>query len=320
VDAFLWPQVLLLLLAAPLLVWWYRRGRRPPARAVSYHPDLALLARAVPAGRGRARRHLPAALYLAALLLAVVALARPTLPVPEAHPQAGIVLALDVSISMQATDVSPSRIAAAVVALEGFVRELPPGTRVGLVTFAGYATLAVPLTDDHDRVLQAVRTPQLGRGTVIGDALLASVGAFAPLEERRASGEDPRSLATVVLLSDGANRGGTPPLVALDEVIAQQVTVHTIGVGSAASGGGDGFGAFGGAMRFDETTLRTIAERSGGRFAFVDSAEELGDVYRDLSRAVAWRVRRDEATAVAALAAAVLLATSMGLAGLLRRV
>jgi Ca-activated chloride channel homolog len=316
---FLWPQALALLLAAPLVVWWYRRGRRPPARAVAYHPDLALLARAIPAGAGRARRHLPAALYLAALLAAVVALARPTLPVPEAHPQAGIVLALDVSISMQASDVAPSRIAAAVSALRAFVHDLPAGTRIGLVTFAGYATLVVPLTDDHDRVLAAVSTPQLGRGTVIGEALLASLEAFPSLDERRALGDDPRSFATIVLLSDGANRGGVPPLQALEEVIAQEVTVHTVGVGSSTSPGGGGAGPFGGSYSFDETTMRTIADRSGGRFAFVDSSEELHDVYRELSRALAWRVRRDEATAVASLAAAVLLAASVAVAGAWRR-
>jgi Ca-activated chloride channel homolog len=154
-QAFLWPWLLALLLLAPLLVWLYRRGLKPPAESALVHPDLALIAQASLSGR-RWLRHLPALLYLAAILVAVVALARPTIAVPEAHPQAGIVLALDISLSMRAADVEPSRIDAAKSALKVFVHDLPKGARAGLVTFAGYATLVVPLTDDHERIVQAV--------------------------------------------------------------------------------------------------------------------------------------------------------------------
>jgi Ca-activated chloride channel homolog len=319
-QAFLWPWLLALLLLAPLLVWLYRRGLKPPAESALVHPDLALIAQASLSGR-RWLRHLPALLYLAAILVAVVALARPTIAVPEAHPQAGIVLALDISLSMRAADVEPSRIDAAKSALKVFVHDLPKGARAGLVTFAGYATLVVPLTDDHERIVQAVDFVQLGRGTVIGEAMLESLKAFPSLEERQGFGADPQRFATIVLLSDGANRGGVHPFTALEEVKRQQVTVHTIGVGSPASGpvpgAPEGMQAM---MRFDETTLRTIAEESGGRFAFVDSAEELHNVYRELGQALVWRFRRDEATALASLAAAALLLASLGLGELRRRV
>ena len=321
-EIFIWPYLLAVLLALPLLLLVHRRLLKPPARAVLHHPDVDLLAQAAASGR-RWTRRLPALAYFAAVALALVAMARPTMAVPEADPHAGIILALDVSRSMLADDVAPTRIEAARDAMAVFVENLPAGTRIGLVTFAGYASLVVPLTDDHQRVLQAVEVIYLGRGTVIGSALIESLRALPSLEERLALGGDPRSYATIVLLSDGANRGGVSPSVAIQDVIVQQVTVHTIGVGNASSAYNqqyDPFGGFGFSMQFDESTLRMIAEQSGGRFAMVESADELNDVYRDLSRALAWRIRRDEATGVAALAAALLLFASVTTAQLRRLV
>ena len=319
-NTFIWPWALLLLLALPLFIWLYRRLLKPPARSVAFHPDLALLKEAGASGR-RWRRHAPAVVYLAALTLALVALARPTLKVPEANPQAGIVLALDVSRSMEATDIEPSRFEAARAALRTFVSELPEGARVGLVTFAGYATTVVPLTDDHERLLESVKFLNLGRGTAIGEALLESLGTLPSLETRQNLEDDPSSLATIILLSDGRNRNGVDPLEAVAEVQRQQVKVYTIGVGTSSAGSVPGLpGQFGGAGRFDETTLRTIAETTGGSYVFVDSARQLRDVYNQLSRALVWRFRRDEATALVTLAAAVLLFFSLVWSELRRRV
>ena len=230
-------------------------------------------------------------------------------------------LALDVSLSMQATDVTPSRFEAARSALQTFLSELPEGARVGLVTFAGYATTVVPLTDDHERILDAVEFLSLGRGTVIGEALLESLAALPSLEDREASGDDPATLATIILLSDGRNRGGVDPLLAVAEAKRQQVTVHTVGVSTTTDGPVPGLpGRFGSAARFDETTLRAVATQTGGRYTFVDSAGQLRDVYSELSRSLTWRFGRDEATAVAALGAAALLLLSVGWSALRRRV
>ena len=317
---FIRPWALLLLLTLPLLVWLARRAVKPPSRTVALHPDLALLTAASARGK-RWGRHAPALVYAGALALALVALARPTLNVPEANPQAGIVLALDVSLSMQAADITPSRFGAARAALQTFLSELPEGARVGLVVFAGYATTVVPLTDNHERILDAVRFLSLGRGTVIGEALLEGLAALPSLEDRQSSGDDPSTLATIILLSDGRNRGGIDPLEAVTELETQQVTVHTIGVGTLTDGPVPGLPErFGSAARFDETTLRAIATQTGGRYTFVDSAGELRDVYSELSRSLIWRFRRDEATAVAALGAAALLLLSMGWSAWRRRV
>ncbi len=319
-SAFLWPWALALLLLAPLLVWLYRRGLEPPGASAVLHPDLALVARAGASGR-RWRRHLGALLYFGALLLALLALARPTLAIPEANPQAGIMLALDVNLSMEARDIQPNRFEAARDAVRAFVDELPQGTRVGLVTFAGYATQVVSLTDDHERLLTAVDRLRMDFGTVIGDALIGSVASLPSLAARELTGDDPERLATVILLSDGRNFGGVDPLIALEEAKRQRVTVHTVGVGTLSDGPIPGIPErYWFAARFDEAMLRTIAEETGGRFVFVDSAGELRDVYRDLGRSLVWRFRREEATAVAALAASLLLLLSLGIGRLRRRV
>lgn len=316
---FLWPWLLMILPLAGLAVHLYRRGLEPPARTAVLHPDLALVARADERRRGW-RRHLPAALYLVAVALALVASARPTFPVPEAHPGAGIVLALDVSRSMHARDVLPDRFEAAREALRAFVRELPDGTRVGLVTFAGYATPVVALTDDHQRLLDAVDSLSTDFGTVVGDALLASLRALPSLAERESLSDDPRSLATIILLTDGRSVGGVEPLLALEEVRRQQVVVHAIGVGTDTSGPIPGIpDRMRDFARFDEETLRAVADGTGGRYVFVDSAAELRAVYRDLGRSLVWRWRHEEATALVALGAAAVLLLSLGLAGWRRR-
>lgn len=139
---FLWPSALFLLLLVPLLVFGYRRGLTPKAASAVLHPDLAALARAS-ARRRDPSRHLPALFFLLALILGIVALARPTIPILQADPRAAIVLALDVSRSMRATDVLPSRFEAAREALKVFIRELPQGVCIGLVTFSRAATEVV---------------------------------------------------------------------------------------------------------------------------------------------------------------------------------
>ena len=304
--SFLWPVGLALLGLLPLAVWWYLRALRPASRAVVLHPDLALIARASARNR-RWRRHLPAAIYLSAFGIALFALARPSLPVPEAHPQAAIVLALDSSWSMRATDIEPSRLEAAKEAVYHFLEGVPENTRVGLVTFGYYANTVSPPTSEHELLRQAVEELTLQRGTAIGEALLESVEILPSLDERQAAADDPKSLATVILLSDGQNRGGIHPFEALAMVIPQQVTVHTVGVGTAQGGGDWGPGGMRRGYRFDETTLRRIAEDTGGEYVFVDSAADLSNVYRELGKGLVWRMAPEEATGVFSLAAAILL-------------
>jgi len=314
----LWPWALALLLLVPLLVWLYGRALRPPSELVVLHPDAGALARSRKALGGW--QHLPAGLYLLALLAAVLALARPSLPVWQADPKAAVVLAVDISLSMQATDVQPSRFEAARAALRTFIRELPEGLRLALVTFARDAHLVVPLTTDRGRLLEAVDFLQLNLGTAIGDAILESIQALPPLSER-AEDPDPRRLATIILLTDGRSLGGVDPVVAAQEAARQQIRVHTIGIGRTTSGPVPGLPeVYAQAALFDEETLKEVARVGDGQYFFVDSADKLKEAYRNLTRPLLWRIRQDEVTAIFALLSAALLLLSLGIAQMRRRV
>ncbi len=317
--AFLWPWALGFLLLVPLLIWLYRRSLRPPAESVVLYPEVAVLARA--SRRNNTwRQHLSAGLYLLALVGAVLALARPTLPVLQADPKAAVVLTVDISLSMRATDVKPSRFEAARAALRTFIRELPEGIRVALVTFSRDAHLVVPLTTDRGRLLEAVDFLELNLGTAIGDAILESIEALPPLSER-AEAPDPKSLATIILLTDGRSLGGVDPVEAAKEAARLQVRVHAIGIGRASDGPVPGLPEqYALAAQFDEETLKEIARMGDGQYYFVDSAAKLKEAYRKLSRQMTWRVRQDEVSAVFALLSALALVLSLGIGQLRRRV
>lgn len=326
----LWPWAplppLALALALALLLGWRARARgRRAARAAVLHPDAHWLAGGLRTARGKAAGRLApgsvaTALYAAAALVTLLALARPAWPVPEAHPAAGVVLAVDASWSMRAEDIDPTRFEAAREAVREFVGALPRGARVALLSFGSYPVLISPLTDDHARLLEAVEALALRRGTAIGEALRAALEALPPLEEREALG-DPEKLATIILLSDGRNRSGVHPFEVLELLRRERVTVHTVGIGTEEGGTLPGLDPrFGDVLRFDEATLRRLADDSGGRYLYVDSAASLRDAYRELGGALAWRTAREEATALASLAAAALLAGSLALAAFARRV
>jgi Ca-activated chloride channel family protein len=181
----LWPEVLLAYLLVPVRVGFYVRAiRRRAAESVRY-PTLDLAVGAAAAGRPL-RRHVPAVCYLITLCAMIFALARPVWPIPVPDNQTAVMLSLDVSGSMIATDVYPSRIAAAKKTATEFVRALPAGAKVGLVKFSTRATLITPPTDDHDRVIAALAELRPEASTAIGDGLLTAVyalpgrGAFDP--------------------------------------------------------------------------------------------------------------------------------------------
>jgi Ca-activated chloride channel homolog len=263
----------------------------------------------------------PAILYTLALAAGIFAVARPALSIPQADPRAGIILTLDVSRSMMATDIRPNRFNAAREALIAFVEGLPEGTRVGLVTFARYATTVVPLTDDHASVIRAVNYLQMDFGTAIGSGLEESLRVLPTLEEREESGDDPQRLATMILLSDGRSVIGADPLEVTEEAVKQKVTVHTIGVGSITDGPVPGLPPrYQYAARFDEETLRSIADRTGGEYHFVDSAAELRRTYEEISRSLVFSTRFDEVSAGAAVLSALFLMSSLALSQWRRQV
>lgn len=317
--SFQWPQALVLLLLLPVLGWLYLRGRRPKAESVVVFPGLEVLSRSRPQGLDF-KKHLPALLYGAALFLGIIALARPSMTVPEGDPRAGIVLTIDVSRSMMATDIEPSRFEAARAALRAFLKEMPQGARVGLVIFSRFPTTVVPLTTNRQRLFDAVDTIDLGLGTAIGEAILEGLRNFPPLPERQ-DVQDPKSLATIVLLTDGRSLGGTDPIEAAQEANKEHVRIHTIGVGKVTDGPIPGLPEiYQSASQFDEPTLKAIAAATGGEYVFVDSAQKLKSTFQNLSRSVTWTTRKDEVSALPAFGAGILLGASLLLSSLRRKV
>lgn len=252
---FAWPLVLLSLLAVPALLagylWSDRRRHRP---AVTYS-SLALIKAAGPK-RSAWRRHVPFALILLALAGLGLAGARPQVRADVPTTGASVILALDVSGSMCATDVQPNRLSAAQSAVRDFIRAQESGTRLGVVAFSGFAQLTVAPTTDHDELLRAVDSLTTGRGTTIGAAILKSLDAIAQINPNVAPANDaasePGDLGTIptpsaspppgtvsyapeiiVLLTDGANTRGITPVAAAKVAAARGVRVYPIGFGTS---------------------------------------------------------------------------------------
>ena len=312
---FQWPLMLLGLAALPVLAAVYAWALRRPIRAPVAHTQLALLAQAVTASPPW-RRHVPAALAALALAAVFLAMARPVAPLPVPAVQNTVVLSIDVSRSMLADDIPPSRIEAAKTAAREFVRAVPRGLKVGLVSFSSYATLIIPPTADRQRVLEAIDLLSTEFATAVGDGLLEAVWAL-PGRQRPSPGASPAPPqppvppGTVVLLSDGQSNRGTIPQDAARVAREQDVKVYTIGVGTPEGT----FLSLGGRsiwVRLDEATLQEIAEMTGGRYFHATSASELRRVYRQLSRTIGWEARPTEVSALAAGAAALFLVVAVG--------
>ncbi|HZQ84647.1 MAG TPA: VWA domain-containing protein [Acidimicrobiales bacterium] len=273
-----WPLALFLLLGAPALLLVHVLSlRRRRKQAVTYS-SVALLRAVLPRRRGW-KRHVPAAFLALSIAALGVAAARPqrTRSVPTSH--TSVILAMDVSRSMCATDVDPNRITVAQQAAKDFVQHQPAGTRTGLVVFAGSAQLAVPPTTDRSSILHAIDGLSTSSGTAIGAAMLKSLdaiaevdpnvkpvgdvpdvpgvapagGASAPSKPPGAGGYVPD---VVVLLTDGANNRGIAPLDAVPYAVDRRVRIYTIGFGTtqpaplsctvAQLGGDEQGGFFGG--------------------------------------------------------------------------
>ncbi len=315
IVSFTWPVLLWGLLLVPVLVAAYVRLHRRPSRHPLAFPNAPLLAAAMARG-GRFRRHLPAALYLLGITALLVALARPMAPLPVPSNKITVMLSMDVSRSMLAQDVGPNRMEAAKTAAQDFVRVLPAGMRVGLVTFSSYATLVVPPTADHGRVLDAIDLLSTEFATAIGDGLMEAVWAL-PGRARPAdplnpppSSSQPLPPATVVLLSDGQSNRGVLPHDAAKIAREQQVKVYTIGVGTPEGT----FLNLGGRsiwVRLDEETLREMAEITGGSYYRTTSAAALRQAYRHLGRVIGWERKPTEVTNLAAAGAAILLVSAL---------
>ena len=292
----------LLLLVAVLAVGYVVQQRRKPAYALRFS-ELDLLASVLPRSAAW-KRHVPAVLVLLALTALTTAFARPTGEVEVPRERATVVVALDVSLSMLADDVSPDRITAAKRSAADFVEGLPDRFDVGLVSFSGRAGVVVPPTRDHTAVAAAVQGLELDEATAIGDAVLASLQAVSSVAV--APGEEPPP-ARIVLLSDGTNTAGRSVEEAAAQARSQGVPVSTIAYGTA-----DGTVRVGGELipvPVDVDALERLAEATDGTAFTAQSGEELTSVYEDIGGQVGTTTEVQEITArVAGVALALTLA------------
>ena len=335
---FLWPELLwvpaMLMLAAVARLAVGLVRRRSPSVA-------SLDARDRAARRPSWHRHLILGLYGVALLLMLVATARPSTMLTFVEPEQTVILAMDVSSSMQAYDIAPTRIAAAQLAAKDFVERLPRHVRVGIVAYAVDAHLVQPPTLRRDDVCAAIDRFTLQPGTAIGSGILRSLAAIFPEQEiarrleriapeRRTPGalvpshrspvpptgaaSTPGSVesAAIVLLTDGQNTNGPDPVDAAQVAAALGIRVYALGFG-APDGTMldiDGYGMF---VRLDEPVLVEIAATTRGEYFRAGTITELRSVYETLQSRLVPRPQLTEISALLAAVAAVVLSACLEL-------
>jgi Ca-activated chloride channel homolog len=303
----------LLLVPGALVGYWLAQRRR--IKYAARFTNLDLLANVVDASPGR-RRHLPAVLALTALAALVVAMARPQAVVAVPREEATVVLTMDGSASMTATDVAPTRLDAAKSAASTFLDGLPERYRVGLVSFSNATRVLEEPTHDREDVRSSLEAIEGDVGTAIGDAILESIALAPRDEDGERSGE---TLFAVLLLSDGANSAGVAPAAVLDEVRQTGIPIYTIALGTDA-GVVEIPNAYGEPQPYrvppDRDTLRLIAEETGGRFFEAPTQADLEAVYEEIGSQVSYEDEERELTAAFAGAGAVFLLIGASLSAL----
>ena len=340
---FLWPQFLWLLLTLPLLVLlyvWLLRRRK--ALALRY-ASLSIVKEAMGKGPG-IRRHIPPVLFLLALAAMLVAAARPFAVVTLPSQQETIILAMDVSGSMRATDVKPNRLVASQAAAKAFLAELPRHVKVGIVAFAGSAQVVQPVTLSREDLNAAIDKFQMQRATAIGSAIVVALSEIFPgqvdlasvtygrqndpfaaqgraIDQPAAQAEKkpfqpvpPGSYnsAAIILLTDGQRTTGVDTLEAAKMAADRGVRIYTVGIGTKA---GETIGFEGWSMRvkLDEETLKAISTATRANYFYAGTAEDLKQVYQGLSSRLVVETKETEVSALFAAAGALLVVLAAGL-------
>ncbi len=285
---FEWPAMLAALLLVPALVVAYILALRRRKQYTISFTNLDLL-KEVAGEQPGIKRHIPPLLFLIGLTALLFALARPMMNINVRRAGASIMLVMDVSYSMNAEDLKPTRFAAAQQSAKQFVQQLPATARVGLVSFSGKANLNAPLTLDHNAVLEAIAGLKLDNGTAIGDGLLNALEHIAA--------QNQQTPANIILLSDGESSQGYAPLDAATRAQQMQVEVNTVGIGQRGERTQLNANQ---TVGLDETTLKSIAERTGGQYFYAAEASQLESIYKNLSTSVSLVREPTEVTAIAA--------------------
>jgi Ca-activated chloride channel family protein len=308
--SFIWPAMLVSLVLIPLCAVLYVRMRRRRQRLVASYGSLGLLRGAQGGGPGN-RRHIPPALFLTGLAILLVALARPQTVVSLPRVEGTVILAFDVSGSMAAEDLEPTRMEAAKAVAREFVERQPPSVQIGVVAFSdgGFAVQAP--TNDQAAILAAINRISPQRGTSIGQGILASLNVIAAR-----NGQPPRlsnnltpvptptpvppgthTSSVIVMLTDGENNGPPNPFAAAQAAIDRGVRIYTVGIGSSA-GTTLHVNGFTVHTQLDETTLQQIAQLTDGAYYNAQNNQELQAIYENLDLQLVIKPEKTEVTAL----------------------
>ena len=281
-----WLLAVLPVLAVAGVYIWRQLHRKVFAVRFS---NVELLRAVAPGGIGTVRRYAPAVALVASLFILALAMARPSIDTKEPLERATVMLALDVSLSMQAQDVAPNRIVAAQQAAKDFVGELPKEFNIGLVAFAKSANVVVSPTKDHAAVVSAIDGLQLQEATATGEAVFSCLDAISTVPADGAAGAPP---ARIVLLSDGYRTFGRSVEDAAAAASAANVPVSTIAFGTD-----EGTVEINGSIQHvpvDRPALAQLAESTRGFFYEAASAEALRKVYEDMGSSIGYRTKAHE--------------------------
>ena len=344
---FLWPEFLWLLLLLPLLVvlyvWLLRRKKKMALRYAS----LSIVREAM--GKGQSlKRHIPPLLFLLSLAAMLVASSRPFAVISLPSDQQTIMLAMDVSGSMRATDVKPNRLVASQDAAKAFLAELPRNVRVGIVAFAGTASVVQPPTLSREDLVAAIDKFQLQRGTAIGNGIVVSLAELFPdagidiasmqtgrdrqrgvaIDQPSAAGKDGKekklitpfvpvapgsyASAAIILLTDGQRTTGVDSMDAAKAAADRGVRIYTVGIGTV-DGETIGFEGWSMRVKLDEETLKGIARNTQADYFYAGTAADLKKVYESLSSRLTVVKKETEISGLLALLAAALALLSAGL-------
>jgi Ca-activated chloride channel family protein len=328
---FLWPEMLWLFLLVPALVGGYFYLLRRKHQAALRYASLSMVKEAMGSGQ-KYRRHIPPLLFLAALMALIFAIARPAAVVTLPSQHRTIILAMDVSGSMRATDVQPNRITAAQNAAKAFVADQPSNVRIGVVSFAGTAAVVQAPTQNREDITAAIDRFQLQRATAIGSGIIVSLATIFPdagidvssliygrnaprgmpldqagkAEKKEFKPVAPGSYtsAAIILLTDGQRTTGPDSIEAARMAADRGVRIFTVGFGTK-SGETIGFEGWSMRVRLDEETLKTIASMTRGEYFYAGTATDLRKVYESLNSRFLMEKKDMEISALFAAVAAV---------------
>jgi len=311
---FIWPAMLIMLIALPLLVILYLVFQRRRQQVIARYGNLSGLAATTQPRRLDIRRHVPPAFFLCSIGVMIVALARPQTQVSLPRLEGTVMLAFDVSGSMKADDIKPTRIDAARDAAKAFVQKQPVTVQVGVVAFSDSGISVQEPTSVRQDVLDALDrlTPQ--RGTSLASGILASINAIEVVEHpappKYYGNVTPQptpsptpmpqgqySPAAIVLISDGENNENPDPMQAAQAAADRGIRIYTVGIGSpeGADLHIDGFIIH---SQLDEDMLKGISDETGGTYYNAQTAQDLTKVYDDLGKTLIVKPEQTEVTSI----------------------